>query len=275
MIESNKVFHDVREREVTRAIVGEFAEQFCDYADSDVLIAGAGPSGLVCGRRLAQAGRKVLIVEQNNYLGGGFWIGGYLMNKVTVREPATEVLDELGVPHKRVSDGLHVADGPHACSKLIAAACDAGVKFANMTSVEDVVLDAADRVSGLVVNWTPVGALPRNVTCADPVAMESRLVVDATGHDAVVASKLADRGLLEVAGCGAMSVARSEDAVVRRSGAVYPGLIAIGMSVSALYGLPRMGPTFGAMLLSGLRGAECVLDELTSAQPAEAARSQG
>ncbi|MFP3937639.1 MAG: sulfide-dependent adenosine diphosphate thiazole synthase [Phycisphaerae bacterium] len=263
MIESNKVFKDVRERDVTRAIVGRFAEQFCDYAVSDVVIAGAGPSGLVCGRRLAQAGKKVLIVEQNNYLGGGFWIGGYLMNKVTVREPATEVLDELGVPHERVSEGLHIADGPHACSKLIAAACDAGVKFANMTSVEDVVLDAGDRVSGLVVNWTPVGALPRNVTCADPVAVEAEVVVDATGHDAVVASKLADRGLLEVAGCGAMSVSRSEDAVVRQSGTVYPGLVAIGMSVSALYGLPRMGPTFGAMLLSGQRGAEGVLNELT------------
>ncbi|MGC9455675.1 MAG: sulfide-dependent adenosine diphosphate thiazole synthase [Phycisphaerae bacterium] len=271
MIESNRVFKDVRERDVTRAIVGRFAEQFCDYAVSDVVIAGAGPSGLVCGRRLAQAGKKVLIVEQNNYLGGGFWIGGYLMNKVTVREPATEMLDELGVPHERVSEGLHIADGPHACSKLIAAACDAGVKFANMTSVEDVVLDGEDRVSGLVVNWTPVGALPRNVTCADPVAVEADVVVDATGHDAVVASKLADRGLLEVAGCGAMSVARSEDAVVRRSGTVYPGLVAIGMSVSAMYGLPRMGPTFGAMLISGLRGAEHVLDELTKAERSEAA----
>ncbi len=271
MIDSNSFFHDVRERDVTRAIIGEFAEQFSDYAESDVVIAGAGPSGLICGRRLAQAGRKVLIVEQNNYLGGGFWIGGYLMNKVTVREPATEVLDELGVPHKKVSEGLHVADGPHACSKLIAAACDAGVKFANMTAVEDVVLDAEDRVGGLVVNWMPVGALPRNVTCADPVAVEARVVVDATGHDAVVASKLADRGLLEIAGCGAMSVGRSEDAVVRQTGTVYPGLVAIGMSVSAMHGLPRMGPTFGSMLMSGLRGAEQVLDELTARERAEAA----
>ena len=33
-------------------------------------------------------------------------------------------LEELGVPHKEVEPGLFVADGPHACSKLIAAACD-------------------------------------------------------------------------------------------------------------------------------------------------------
>ena len=256
------LFHKATEKDVTRAIVHEFATQFEEYVESDVLIAGAGPSGLMCGKALAAAGKKVLIVERNNYLGGGFWIGGYLMNKVTVRAPADRVLDELGVPHTEAIPGLHVADGPHACSKLIAAACDAGVKFANMTVVEDLVLREEQRAAGLVINWTPIQALPREITCVDPVALEARVIVDATGHDAVVASTLADRGILELPGCAPMWVEQSEDAVVEHTGEIHPGLVAIGMAVSTVFGLPRMGPTFGAMLLSGERGAECVLSLL-------------
>ena len=258
-------FRRASEKDVTRAIVHEFSAQFEEYIESDVLIAGAGPSGLMCGKILAENGIKVMIIERNNYLGGGFWLGGYLMNKVTVREPADQVLDELGVPHKRASEGLHVADGPHACSKLIAAACDAGVKFLNMTSVDDVVLRESSRVAGLVVNWTPVGALPREITCVDPIALESRLVVDATGHDAVVAATLEKRGMLKLPGCGPMWVEQSEDAVVGRTGEIHPGLILIGMAVATAYQLPRMGPTFGSMLMSGRKGAEAVFRSLEAA----------
>lgn len=263
MIEERaEAFHKASEKDVTRAIVHEFAAQFEKYVESDVLIAGAGPSGLMCGKVLAENGRKVLIVERNNYLGGGFWIGGYLMNKITVREPADKVLDELGIPHSKVAEGLHVADGPHACSKLIAAACDAGVKFANMTVVEDVVLREGNRAAGLVINWTPVQSLPRQITCVDPVAMEARVIVDGTGHDAAVVRTFADRGIIELPGCAPMWVERSEDAVVEHTGEIHPGLVVIGMAVSSVFGLPRMGPTFGAMLLSGRKGAQCVLDLL-------------
>ncbi len=254
-----KIFSTVGEKEVTRAIIDEFAKQFKEYVESDCIIIGAGPAGLMAGRELAKKKIKTFIVERNNYLGGGFWIGGYLMNKLTVREPGQLVLKELGIPYKLYTKGLYVADGPHACSKLIAAACDAGVKFANMTIFDDVVLREDNRIAGVVVNWTPVTALPREITCVDPVALESKVVIDATGHDACVVKKLGERGLIKVPGFGAMWVERSEDLVVEYTQEAHPGLVVCGMSVTTTFGLPRMGPTFGAMLLSGKKAAGVVL----------------
>ena len=254
-----KIFSGGGEKDVTRAIISEFARQFEEYVESDCIIVGAGPSGLMAGKILCHEGLKVFIIERNNYLGGGFWIGGYLMNKVTVRAPAQKILDELGVPYTEASRNLFVADGPHACSKLIAAACDAGVKFANMTVFEDLILREGNRVAGVVINWTPVQALPRQITCVDPVALETKLVIDATGHDACVVTKLEERGLIKTVGYGAMWVEQSEDLVVEHTGEVHPGLIAAGMAVSTVYGVPRMGPTFGAMLLSGKKAADIAL----------------
>ena len=254
-MESKSVFSPVSDRDVTRAILGSFAGELQEYVSSDVIVVGAGPSGLMCARELAREGSRVLLIERNNYLGGGFWIGGFLMNKLTVRAPGHKELAKLGVRLKESTDGLFVADAPEACAKLIASTCDAGVKVLNMSSVDDVVLKN-DRVCGVVANWTPVGALPRQITCVDPVSFEADVVVDATGHDAAVAEKLARRGLVKLAGMGAMDAENSEDAVVEGTGEIYPGLIVCGMSVSTVRGLPRMGPTFGGMLLSGLKAAE-------------------
>jgi thiamine thiazole synthase len=257
-----QIFSSASESQVTRAIVSEFTKMLVDHIESDVIIVGGGPSGLMAGKVLAERGVKTLIVERNNYLGGGFWIGGYLMNKMTFRAPADRYLRELGIPAKELESGLFVADGPHACSKLIGAACDAGVNILNMTKFDDVVIRDG-RVAGTVVNWAPVAALPREITCVDPIALESKFVVDATGHDAFVVASIHEKNMIEeLPGSHGMWVDRSEDLVVERTGEVYPGLMACGMAVSAAYQLPRMGPTFGGMLLSGHRVADIILKEL-------------
>jgi len=251
----NKIFADVKEVEITKAIANEFHSVLIDRAESDVIIIGAGPAGLTAGRELSTMGFKVLIIEQNNYLGGGYWLGGYMMNPVTVREPAQKIWDELGVPYKKVSEGLYLTPGPHAVSKLIAGACDSGVKFLNLTKFDDLVLKNG-RVSGAVVNWMPVSALPRNITCVDPIAFESKMVIDASGHDSVAVKRLVDRNLVEWKGMNPMWVENGEEHVVEKTGEIFPGLVIAGMSVTETYGLARMGPTFGSMLFSGKKAAE-------------------
>jgi len=258
---STKIFKDVREVDITKAIATEFHEVLMDRAESDVIVIGAGPAGLTASRELSNRGFKVLVIEQNNYLGGGYWLGGYMMNPVTVREPAQKEWDELGIPYKKVGDGLYLTPGPHAVSKLIASACDAGVKFLNLTKFDDLVLKHG-RVTGLVVNWMPVSALPRNITCVDPIAFEAKIIIDASGHDSVAVKRLVDRGLVDWKGMNPMYVDEGEDAVVHKTGEIFPGLIIAGMSVTETHGLARMGPTFGSMLFSGKKAAEITAEKI-------------
>ena len=253
------IFHPVSEKDITRAIIRSFTKQLDEYVESDVIIVGGGPSCLVASKKLAENGLKVVIVERNNYLGGGFWVGGYFMNKFTFRAPAQEVMDEVRVPYEEVQEGLFVADAPHACASMIAAACEAGVKIMNLTLLEDVVLHEENRVAGIVINWSPIEHPPKEVAVLDPVPLECKIVIDATGHDASVVKKLERRGLIKTAGEGALWIEKSEDAIVEQTKEAYPGLIVMGMAVGTVYGVPRMGPTFGGMFLSGKRAAEIAL----------------
>lgn len=263
------MFSKIDEITISRTLVNEYFKHLDSVIASDVLIAGAGPAGLVSGRILAKAGFNVTIIERNNYLGGGMWIGGYLMNKVTFREPANRILDELNIPYKETQPGLFVADSPYFASGLIKGACEAGVKFLNMTIVEDVMVKNK-QLTGLVINWTPVTMLPKIITCLDPIIIEGKIVIDATGHDAIICRLLEKRNLLSTAGMGPLWVEGSEQAIVERTKEIFPNLVIAGMAVSEKEGVPRMGPTFGGMLLSGEKAGNEVLSMLTQRKQKEA-----
>ena len=251
----------LRERDVTRQIAREYYKEFDSLIESDVIIVGGGPSGLLCARDLSAMGFRTLLLEQSLALGGGFWSGGYLMNKATICEPAHLILEELKIPYKPVKDcpGMTIVDPPHATSRLIAGAYEAGAKILNLTKVVDLIVRQDQQLEGVVVNNSTAEMAGHDLIHVDPIALESRIVVDATGHDAIVVDLLHKRNLYRaVPGNGAMWVARSEAQVVENTREIYPNCFITGLAVAAVDGTPRMGPAFGSMLLSGRRAAELV-----------------
>ena len=115
----------LRERDITRQIAREYYKEFDQLIESDVIIVGAGPSGSHLRAMIWRTmGFRTVIIEQSLALGGGFWHGGYLMNKATICAPAHKILEEIGVPCKKIKDceGMYIVDPPHATGALIAAA---------------------------------------------------------------------------------------------------------------------------------------------------------
>lgn len=123
------------------------------------------------------------------------------MNKVIMRRRGERILDEIDSPYSEMTQGLFVTDGPHAYSKLIAAACDAGMKFASITTFDDLAIREDNRVAGAIIKRAFVSAMPREITCVDPAAIESSLVIDATGYDARVIKTLETCGLIQTNKC--------------------------------------------------------------------------
>ncbi|MBI2463688.1 thiazole biosynthesis protein [Candidatus Peregrinibacteria bacterium] len=258
------IFQKTSEAEITRAMVRRHWKKFDEYVQCDVVVVGAGPAGLVAAYELAKNGVKVMLVERNNYLGGGMYLGGYGIPEMIVRHPGNFILDELRIPYIEESKGLYIVNAPLVAGKIIAAAAEAGAFIVNLTACEDLVLNDKREVGGVVINWSPVQALPRQITCVDPVAIESKLVIATTGHDdASIVKRLSDIGLIhKITTMSAMNVRFAEDEVVEHTCEIYPGCIVAGMEVATAFGLHRMGPTFGAMFLSGKKAAELAMMKL-------------
>ncbi len=256
---------NISEIHVTKTIVNEFLDDFLEnILDSDVVVVGSGPCGVTAAKYCAEKGLKTVMIERNIYGGGGMWQGGYLMPKNTVGAPANEILEECGVNLKDAGNGLYVCDSFEMVSKMLSSACNAGVKLLNSTNVEDLILKQ-DHVDGVVIQWYPVQQMPKFITCMDPIAIRSKVVIDATGHDSVLVRRLSEQrsGIPVPKGCGSLNVDEAEKQTVELTHEIYPGLIVAGMSATSTYGAPRMGPIFGGMLLAGKKAAELAYEKIS------------
>jgi cysteine-dependent adenosine diphosphate thiazole synthase len=93
-------FDPIKESIVSREMTRRYMTDMITYADTDVVIIGAGSAGLSCAYELSKdPSISVAIIEQSVSPGGGAWLGGQLFSAMVVRKPAHIFLDEIGVPY--------------------------------------------------------------------------------------------------------------------------------------------------------------------------------
>lgn len=126
-------------------------------------------------------------------------------------------------------------------SKLLARP---NVKLFNAVAAEDLIVKG-NRVGGVVTNWALVAQNHHTQSCMDPNVMEAKIVVSSCGHDgpfgATGVKRLKSIGMIDhVPGMKALDMNTAEDAIVRLTREVVPGMIVTGMEVAEIDGAPRM-----------------------------------
>lgn len=273
-------FEPIREAEISRAMTSRYFDDLHKHADTDVVIVGAGSAGLAAAYELSKyPDVSVALIEQNVAPGGGSWLGGQLFSSMCIRKPGHKFLDELEIEYEDEGNFVVVKHAALVTSTLLSKVLAApNVKLFNATAVEDLIVKKDDsvpggrRVAGAVTNWTLVSLNHDTQSCMDPNVIESKVMISSTGHDGPMGAsgvkRLAKLGMVEgqIPGMGALDMNTAEDAIVKGTKEVVPGMILCGMEVAELAGSPRMGPTFGAMYISGLAGAHIALNALRRQQ---------
>lgn len=265
-------FAPIRESTVSRAMTKRYFADLDKYTESDIVIIGAGSAGLSAAYILGKnrPDLKVAIIEASVSPGGGCWLGGQLFSAMVVRKPGHLFLDDLGLKYEDEGDYVVVKHAAYFMSTLLSKVLEfPNIKLFNATAVEDVITrqdDSGLRLTGVVTNWTLVSLNHDTQSCMDPNTINCNVVISASGHDgpfgAGTAKRMSQLSQIELGHMRGLDMNTAEDAIVKGTREVIPGLVVTGMELAEIDGSNRMGPTFGAMVLSGVKAAESALNVL-------------
>jgi len=263
-------FAPIRESQVSRAMTRRYFEDLDTYAESDIVIVGAGSCGLSAAYMLGKKrpDLKIAVVEAGVAPGGGAWLGGQLFSAMVMRKPADAFLRDVGVEYEDEGDFVVVKHAALFTSTLLSRVLSfPNIKLFNATAVEDLITrpsDSSIRIAGVVTNWTLVSMHHNDQSCMDPNTINAHVVISTTGHDgpfgAFSVKRLAGMKEIQMQGMRGLHMEAAEEMVVKGTREVVKGLVVGGMELSEIDGSCRMGPTFGAMVLSGVKAAEEALN---------------
>jgi thiamine thiazole synthase len=256
-------FAPIRESQVSRAMTTRYFRDLDAHAESDIVIVGAGSCGLSAAYVLAtrRPDLRVALVEAGVAPGGGAWLGGQLFSAMVMRKPADAFLREVGVPYEDEGPFVVVKHAALFTSTLLSKVLALpNVKLFNATCVEDLITrpaassstddgrgqDEGIRVAGVVTNWTLVSMHHDDQSCMDPNTINAPVVISTTGHDgpmgAFSVKRLVSMQRIEkLGGMRGLDMNSAEDAIVKNTREVVPGLIVGGMELSEVDGANRMG----------------------------------
>lgn len=249
--------HDVK---VSRLILRHYLQELEEAVESDIIVTGAGPSGLVCAYTLAEKGYKVTVLDRRIAPGGGIWGGSMSFNKVILQKDVADILNQFGIPYTEDEQALVVSSVAFASKLIFAAASHPNIKLFNLIAVVDL-HSTENKITGVVINNS---AIEMGGLHVDPMVLTAKAVLDSTGHDAVLVNLYGKRAKLEMTKESFMNATKGEEDVVRNTRMVAPGLFVAGMAANNVDGGCRMGPIFGGMLLSGKKAAGLIAEYIQS-----------
>ena len=115
-----KHFQPINEVDVTREMIDGFSTDWKHASHSDILIVGAGLTGLVAAYQLSKIeGLKVTIVDKQLHPGGSIAVGSQFFNTVVIRKPAHQILLELEIPFTEKETYVTVRNPSNLISALL------------------------------------------------------------------------------------------------------------------------------------------------------------
>ncbi|KAL3740668.1 hypothetical protein ACJRO7_021874 [Eucalyptus globulus] len=193
-------FEPIKEFIVSREMTRCSMMDMITYSNTDMIVVG-------------NLSIRVVIIKQLVSLGGGAWLGGQLFSAMYGEQDSYAAIMYVALFTLTIMSKLLVRPN---------------VKLFNTVGAEDLIVKGG-QVAGVVTNW----------------ALGAKVVVSSCSHVgpfrvAGVKWLKSIRMIEEVPGMKALDMNTAEDAIVRLTREIAPGMIVTGMEVTEIDGAPRM-----------------------------------